>query len=331
MGGNSGARSLKNGGSGESFLKSNLFFLLIILMGLIVFFSISGDYFATADNFYNIMGQMVELGLLTLAMSAAMFSGGFDLSIGAVGSFGTIMLGVFITQLGMNIYVAMLIVFVMIVGIGFFNGFLIGYLKIEPMLATLGMQGMIAGLTLGIAQGDVIQILNPEYFFGKLRVGGVIPFQFIIFLIAIAVTVVLFNYTRWGRRVYMIGANREVATYSGINVPKTTMMVYVFSSIMAFLAAVIISSRLESGKSNLLDTQVLQTVTAAVFGGISIQGGKGNVWGAVIGVVTFSVISNGLNMMGVDQNVKQIVTGGVLLAVLALNIWRERRVLEAGK
>lgn len=299
--------------------------LVLILLGICLVFSVISPYFLKVDNLFLISGQMVELGLLAIGMSVALISGGFDLSIGALGSFATVLLGIFIGRMGLSMWLGMLIVLIATLLFGALNGFLCGFLKLEPMLATLGTSGLIAGLSLGIARSDVILIKNPDYIFGKMRIGGVIPLQFLIYFAAIFVAVILLNYTRWGRRVYMLGCNKSVAGYSGINVRKTTFMVYIFSAFMSFLAAVVVSSRLESGKATVLDPLVLQAVTAAMFGGISIKGGSGNIIGAVIGVVTFSVISNGLNMIGLSQFLKQVIQGVVLLGVLAYNIWREKR------
>lgn len=308
--------------------RNNEVVLFGILLILFVVFSLLSPYFIRVSNLFLISGQMVELGLLTLGMTVVLISGGFDLSIGALGSFCTIILGVFINHMSWSIWASLGVVLCIAIGVGLVNGLLCGYLKIEPMLATLGTGGLISGLALGISKARIITIKNPEYFFGKLRIGDIIPFQFIILLAAIAVTIVLLNYTRLGRRMYMMGSNKETAVYSGINVRKTTLKAYIFSAVMAFLAAVVISSRMESGRSNLLDTQVLHVVTAAVFGGVSVKGGRGNVVGAIIGVITFSVISNALNLIGISQFLKQLITGLVLLFVLALTMWRERMIIK---
>jgi len=310
----------------KKLIESNYFVLLVMLGLLFIFFSLSSDRFLSVANLMNVSGQMVEIGLLTLGMSAALLSGGFDLSIGATASFGTVMLGVLITNAGLDIYTSMLLVLLMILGVGFINGVLVGYLRIVPMLATLSMQGVVYGLALGISRGQVIRIVNPEYFFGKLRIGGYLPFQFIILLVMIFAAVILFNHMKWGRRVFMVGTNRDIASYSGINVPRTLLKVYLFSSFTAFLAAVVISSRMEAGHATVLNTQVMPAVAAAVFGGVSIYGGKGSIFGAAIGIVTFSIISNGLNMMRVSQYTQLIIVGSILLFVLTVNIWRERRI-----
>jgi ribose/xylose/arabinose/galactoside ABC-type transport system permease subunit len=306
-------------------VRSNEGILVGVLLIICCIFSIGSPYFLDVNNIFLISGQMAELGLMTLGMAASFICGGFDLSVGAVGSMCSILLAIFIGNVGLPIWLSMLIVFVVALLIGAINGFLCGYLEVEPFMVTLGTSGVIAGLSLGISKGQVLIIHNQEYVFGKLKFGGIIPSQLLILLATTVAAVILLNYTRWGRRIYMLGCNRNAAKYSGINVQKTTFKVYLFSAFCAFLAAVVISSRLESGKANLLEPLNLQAVTAAIFGGISLNGGTGNVIGAIIGVITFSVISNGLNLIGLSQFLKQVITGMILLAVLTFNIWREKK------
>ncbi len=309
----------------KKLINSEITYLVLILFILFLVLSLLTPHFLKISNLFQVADQMVPLGLLTIAAAAVIITGGFDLSTGALGSFCTVILAIFIGRMEMPIWVSLLIVLAIALFFGCVNGFLCGYLKITPMLATLGTMGLLQGLALGIAQSGVVVIMKEEYFFGQLKLSGVVPFAFLVLIFLALAAIVLINHTRWGRKLYMMGGNVTAANFAGINVARTTFSVYVFSAFYSFIAAVIISSRLQSGKSKLLEPMVLQSVTAAVFGGISIKGGRGNIIGALIGVITFAIIPNGLNLLEVQQFWQQVIQAGILILVLAINVFRENK------
>ncbi|MCL2164121.1 MAG: ABC transporter permease [Oscillospiraceae bacterium] len=309
----------------KKLMSSEISYLIIILFVLCLSLSFLTPHFFTVSNLFQVSGQMVPLGLLTIAATAVIISGGFDLSTGALGSLCTVLLAKFIGEMDVPIWASLIIVLAIALFFGSVNGFLCGYLKITPMLVTLGMTALLEGLALGIAKSGVVLIMKPEYFFGQLKIGGVVPFEFLVLIVLAFAAVILLNHTCWGRKLYMMGGNITAANFAGINTPKNIFSVYVFSAFYSFVAAVIISSRLQSGKSKLLDSMVLQSVTAAVFGGVSIKGGRGNIIGVLIGVVTFAIIPNGLNLLEVAQFWQPVIQAGILLLVLTINIRREER------
>ena len=265
-----------------------------------------------------LFSQMVELGLLTLAMAASMLSGGMDLSISAICSLCTVMLGIFIGRAGMPNAVAVLLTLVIALLCGAFNGFLVGYLKVNSMLATLGTQSLFAGIGLVVSNGVTVSIPNTTFaLFGRTKLFGFFPLQILLLLLAIVVAVLVFNYLIVGRRIYLIGSSLEVARFSGINLRKNLFITYMFSAVMAFVASLVFASKISSGRADVADGLLLKTVSASVFGGVSTLGGIGTIGGAMLGVAVITIISNGLDMINASSYLQQVVIGALLLIVLA--------------
>ena len=297
-----------------------LIFILIFLV-----FSLISKHFFTLTNVMGLFSQMVELGLLTLAMAASMLSGGMDLSISAICSLCTVMLGIFIGRAGMPNAVAVLLTLVIALLCGAFNGFLVGYLKVNSMLATLGTQSLFAGIGLVVSNGVTVSIPNTTFaLFGRTKLFGFFPLQILLLLLAIVVAVLVFNYLIVGRRIYLIGSSLEVARFSGINLRKNLFITYMFSAVMAFVASLVFASKISSGRADVADGLLLKTVSASVFGGVSTLGGIGTIGGAMLGVAVITIISNGLDMINASSYLQQVVIGALLLIVLAFRHARKK-------
>ncbi|MDD3269541.1 MAG: ABC transporter permease [Syntrophomonadaceae bacterium] len=297
--------------------------LLFILIVLGIAFSIFSESFFKIGNMLAISAQMAELSLLTLGMSVCIISGGFDLSIGAMAGLSSVCLAVLISS-GMDMGLTIILVLGLLLLCGLINGILIGYLRINSMLVTLGTSSVFMGIAIVISQGRAISGLTEEFAVFGQQYLGVIPVQTMILIVILAFSFLILSYSTWGRRIYLIGSNYEVARFAGINCGFNIMLVYVYSAAMAFLASLILTSRLATGRADLGETYVMQSVAAAVFGGIGINGGSGNLAGAILGVAVFVIISNGFNMLDFSQYAQQIVIGSILIVFLAYRAQRNQ-------
>lgn len=296
--------------------QNNEITLLFILIVLVIVFSTFSEGFFKIGNMLEISAQMVELSLLTLGMSVCIISGGFDLSIGAMVGLSSVCLAILISS-GMNMGLTIALVFGLLLFCGLINGILVGYLRINSMLVTLGTSSVFIGIAIVISQGRAISGLTQEFAVFGQHYLGVIPVQTIILIVVAAFSLLILSYSTWGRRIYLIGSNYEAARFAGINCGFNIMLVYVYSAAMAFLASLILTSRLATGRADFGETYILQSVAAAVFGGIGINGGSGNLFGAILGVAVFAIISNGFNMLDFSQYAQQIVIGLILIVFLA--------------
>ncbi len=306
---------------------SNERVLAAVFAALFVAFSFMEETFFSVPNIMNLFSQMVIIGLLTIGMAASMISGGMDLSIGALCSLNTVVLATLIGTRAAGVGLSMLAALAVTLACGAFNGVMIGYFKINSMLVTLGTQSLFTGIGLVLSHGITISIPTDKFaLFGRTRIFGVIPFQILILAAVVGLAVLLFGRTITGRRIYLIGSNTEVARFAGINIPRNIILNYVFSAAMAFLAALVMASRVSSGRADIAAAQVLKAVSASVFGGVSTLGGIGSIGGAVMGAAVITLITNGMDMMNLSTYWQQISTGAMLLIVLA---FRHRRRKEA--
>lgn len=295
----------------------NLLYLPIILISIIIFFSINNKNFLSYENITQIIIQMTELCMITIGMSICIMSGGFDLSMGSLVGLGTVIISLSLVN-KISIPSAIIIAFLIIIILGILNGFIIGYIGINPLLTTLGTSTLISGLSLIISKGSAISGL-PENFtnIAYFRIFN-IPIQAFILIFIIIISNIIVKNTRWGRQVCLIGTNIDTAEYSGINCKKSVLKVYVFSSIMAFLASIILTSRISTGRADIGNNLVLQAISASVIGGIDVYGGKGSILGSALGVLIFVIIANGLNLMGISQFLEQAIFGLFLIIAIAI-------------
>jgi simple sugar transport system permease protein len=282
-----------------------------ILVALFILMSIIAPGFLDSYNLSNMMFQLPELGILALGMMVVIITAGIDLSLTYTASLSGIIIALCLSN---HFPVAVAIVIGITVGLlcGLING-------VSPILVTLGSMVLFEGINLTITKGNAISGF-PDSFgkIGNVSIGP-IPLPVIIFLILAVITSILLNRTIWGRSVYKVGINPVAAQFSGLNVKKVLMGVYLFSAFMAAIAAIIMVSRYNSAKVDLGSSYLLLTVSAAVLGGTDISGGYGKVMGTIYAVGIFQILSNGLNLLGIPRTVVDILMGVILIAVLSLN------------
>lgn len=291
----------------------------LVLLGLLIvlFFAVStlSPTFLTAGNVFQLARQMVELSIITCAMAVVIISGGIDLSIGAQVGLTAVTMAVLIVA-GLPLPVAMAVGLAVSLAAGLANGILVGVLGVPPLVATLGTSLVYAGAATAMSRGRSVSGFPQQYYvFGQSFVGPV-PAQVFLMIAVVVVTIVLMGSSRWGRRVYLVGANPVAARFAGIRSARTLLAVYAFASLLGYLVAVVLSSRTATARVDLGDSYVLSAISAVVFGGISIMGGRGNVAGAFLGVAIFTVIQNGLGIAGVSVFIQNVVIGVILIAIL---------------
>jgi len=303
-----------------------------VLLGLLVvlFFAVStlSPNFLSSNNIFQLARQMVELSIITSAMACIIISGGIDLSLGAQVGLTAVTMAVLAVN-GCPLAVAMLVGLLVALAAGAINGVLVGYVGVPPLVATLGTSLVFAGAATVMSRGRAVSGFPKEYLVFGQTMWGPVPAQVVAMLAIAALTWLLMTSTRWGRKVYLIGANPIAARFAGIRVPRVLLTTYVFAALLAFVVAVILSSRTATARVDLGDAYVLSAISAVVFGGISIMGGRGNVLGAFLGVAIFTVIQNGLGLAGVSVFIQTVVIGAILIVVLtARELFARARALR---
>lgn len=304
------------------------------LILLFVVFSVASPYFRTFDNFIGILLATAVNGVLALGATFVIINAGIDLSVGTVMTLSAVMTGVFVTDMGLPIWVGILGGLLTGSLAGFLNGAMVSRMKIPPFIATLGMLYIAKGLSL------VISGLKPIYFndtpaFRQMAmgsaVGSIIPgfdvpnAVFILFGAAIIAHIILTR-TILGRYTFAMGSNEEATRLSGVNVVLWKTAVFTLAGFFSGLGGVLIASRLNSAQPALGAGYELDAIAAVVIGGTSLSGGEGSILGTIIGAFIISTLTNGLRILSVPQEWQIVVTGCIVILAVYLDILRRRRL-----
>jgi ribose transport system permease protein len=300
--------------------------VLIVLIGLMLYFSSQSDRFLQGGNLVNILQQNATLLIVTVGMTLTMLIAGIDLSVGSVAALaGAVSAGLIVNN-GFAFEVSVVLTLAMGFAIGLVNGALIVWGKLPPFIATLAMLGIARGLTLVYTEGRPISLngVDQYTFFGRSTVNlpllGDTPVPVLVALAVILIAAFILSRTRFGLHVYAIGGNEETSRLTGVPVDRVKLIVYGSSGMLAALGGMLLAARLFSAQPQSAVGLELAAIAAAVLGGVSLFGGVGNVFGAVIGGLLVGVLGNGMNLLRLDSFLQQMIQGAVLVIAVAIDM-----------
>lgn len=303
--------------------------LIAILIVLLIITGVTkSTQFLNVGNVQSIGKQLTEYGLMSLGMGICMLSGGIDLSTVYIANLCGISAGLILqNNIGGTAGIILACIVAVLVGAacGAFNGFLISYLNIPPMLATLGSYELYMGISIVLSRGSTVSANGRFNVLSAMTIFG-IPFSFILFLVCTIVLSLIMSKTRFGNKVYLVGTNAKSAKFAGINVKMTTLYCYMTSGILSSIAGLVSLSRLNSAKADFGTSYTMQTILVVVLGGINPNGGFGNIPGIAFAVVILQVLSSYLNQFpSISNYYRDMIWGIALLAVLVFNISISKR------
>jgi simple sugar transport system permease protein len=304
--------------------------LSLVLLALVVIFSLLlGERIVGVGALQSMAFQLPELGILSLAMMVALLSGGLNLSIIATANLCALAMAWLLTthmpgaqgfMWGGWQIIAVLAGIAVALIVGLINGFVIAYLGVSPILATLGTMTMCKGLSIGITRGNVISgFPDPIVFLGNGTLAGV-PVALLIFLALCVPIAVLLNKSPFGHKVYMIGSSEKATRYSGVDTRRVLLGVYVLSSLLAFVAALVMMARFNSANASYGESYLLVTILAAVLGGVDPFGGFGKVAGLVMALIVLQVISSAFNLLNFSPFLTVAIWGALIIVVASLGV-----------
>jgi rhamnose transport system substrate-binding protein/rhamnose transport system permease protein len=298
---------------------------LALAMELGIFAAI-GENFFTLSNFFEVVRLSVELGLLALAMTPIMITGGIDLSVGSIMGLSAVVFGVLWRDGGWPIPAAAGAALVLGCAAGLLNAVLITRLNLPPLIVTLGSLSLFRGIAEGITKGAENYSGFPAGFLrlGQGYIGGVVPVQFSVLLVALAGYWILLHRSAIGRTLYVVGFSPGGARYAGIPVQRRVALLYFLSGAVSSVAAIIYVAHLGQAKSDAGTGYELAAITAVVLGGTSVFGGRGTIWGTVLGLFAISVLQNGLRLAALPSEMTGVLTGVVLVLTIGLGRLRGR-------
>ena len=294
--------------------------LVVLTAACILFFSIMKHSFFSPGTFGSIARQIPEIGLFSMAMMIPMLVGGIDLSVIASANLGSILMSMFMTsriEKGSEnvpvVLAASVICLLVCTAVGLVNGIIVAVFRIPAMLVTLGVQMALTGISLGITRGGTLSGY-PESFvsIGNGTLLG-IPNQFLIFVAAAAVLIIILQKTPFGTKLRMYGSNPTATVYSGVNDLSLLVRTHMLSGVYVGIAAVIMCSRLTSASAGAAANYLMRAILIAVLGGVDPNGGRGKVTGILWAVVLFQCMATGLNILRVNSYIVIALYGVILL------------------
>lgn len=286
--------------------------------------------FLHAANLGNIVSNSAFLGLVALGQTLVIILGGFDLSVGSMVGLGTV-ISAYAAPYGWGAAMLAPVLAGCVVGIG--NGLLIAKARMAPFIVTLAALLGLKGLALVLASQDLV-IENPG-FFAHIANGAILGVDNLIWILVVlfGIGAVVLNHTRFGATVFAIGGNEEAARMLGVRVERVKVLAYAISGALAGLSGALLASHLDSGLSAAGTGYELQSIAAAVIGGVLLTGGVGTVAGPLAGVLLLGVIDNVINQVGTLSPYYQNLASGVFLlaAVIVQSVLTRRRHGAAGR
>ncbi len=300
--------------------------LMIVIAAELAIFALMGENFATSGNGFEIIRLSVELGLLVLALTPVIVTGGIDLSVGSMMGLSAITFGWLWHQQGWPIWASGLATIILGLMGGWLNGLLIGRLGLAPLIVTLGSFSLYRGLAEGISGGVVSYTGFPDsfLFLGQGYWLGFLPPQAPLLLVAIILVGIYLHRTISGRTLYAIGYASDGARFAGVPVARRLITVYLLSGTMASMAAIIYVSHLGQAKSDAGSGYELMAITAVVLGGTSIFGGRGTVLGSLLGLLAIVILQNGLRLAAIPSELSGILTGLLLISSILVDAFSTR-------
>jgi len=306
----------------------------LFILILVVAVTLRAPSFLSVDNFEDILLNISILAIVALAQTMVIITHGIDLSVSSmIGLVG--MMVAFVVKQNPEMPVIFSVVLGMALGsvLGTFNGLIITFGKVPPIIATLGTLSIYRGLVFFYSQGTWINSCELPANFKALSKGTPLglPNMVIIALLVAVIVYYFLNYTRTGRDIYAVGSNPDAAQFAGIRKQRITFLVYLISGLLCGLAAVLWVSRFESAQTNTALGFELQTVAASVVGGVSISGGVGTVTGVLLGALLLGIIQNSLTLIRISPFWQLAAQGLLILIAVISDKWILSRVERTKK
>jgi len=294
---------------------------VIMLVILCIVFGVKSEFFFMPRNIMNIGSYASIMGTMAAGLTVAMLLGGLDVSQYSLAAMAGMIMGMLIEN---NVPVPITLAITLFVGIagGCLNAFIITIMKVNPIIATMGTQFVFRGAAFLLTDGRYIRIDNDVYYFiGNGKIAG-IPFCLIITIITYGVVWYILKYTKYGRQVFAVGGNIQVAKLAGINANKVKFISHIIAGITAVLGGIITVCQTSSAMPNHGYGNDMDGIAAVILGGIGLAGGKGKVGGTLIGILVLAVLVNGMTLLNVQSYWQQVVKGLVLIFAVFIDSLR---------
>ena len=323
-----------SGGALSRLLKRSEFTigLVVIILFLLCFFFT--DSFSTAYNIKNLTKQGAIVGVLAVAQTLIIITGGIDISGGAIAGLGCMTMALIMQGSGTSMLLpALLANFVVCILCGFINGVIIFDLNVPAMIATLGTQTIFRGILKLLCGGNSVSFFEEDgttfvgmfESIGNYEIFGFIPVLALIWIVVAVIAILALRYTIFGRNLFVIGSGVEVARLSGVKVRKTYYLVYSLAGLIYGIAAVMFAGRVLRAMPGTGEGYDMNAIAAAVIGGASLAGGRGAITGTLVGTLLMVIIENGGKAFEINPYILEVTTGVLIIFAVAMDMVKGRK------
>lgn len=295
--------------------------LFIIFIGVNIMNACISPYYLSASGLLTATSSFLEKAFIALPMAYVLVLGEIDISVGATVALSSVVMGVCYANLGVPMWLAVIICLLVGTVCGLVNGLILTkFPELAPMIVTLGTQILYRGIAVMILEDQAATGLNNEKWFSDLYWGSIfnIPYMLIIFVICAIIFGVVLHKTTFGRQLYAIGSNDLASKYAGINVQRVRLIVYTLAGLFAAVTALFLTARMGSTRPNIGEGYELDAISMVVLGGFSTSGGKGRFVGAIIAIFIVGFLRYGLGLINVPSQVMLIIIGALLIGAVMI-------------
>jgi ribose transport system permease protein len=298
---------------------------MMILLGLLIFFSIISPKFMTSYNLLILVRQVSFAAISAVGVMFVMVSGAIDLSIGSQIVLTNIVLSILMVDYNIPMAVAIPMILILGTGLGALNGFLSIKLKIHPLIITLGTASIFKGVGYILAQSrNIMGFPDAFRWFGQGYIGP-IPVPIVVMVIMALIGSFVLTRTYFGRYVFALGGNEEAARLAGVNINGMKVLLFAMCGFISGITSVLLLSRVFAGQVSTGQGIEFDCLTAALLGGVSFKGGEGTILGLITGILIIGVLNNAMQLASFPDFSQNVVKGAVLLIAVAVDVYQKNR------
>ena len=317
-------------------LRSKAFTLLCLLVALIVIFTLlaplnAGAQFFKRTTLNRVLSDLAIPACLALGTGCLMVSGAVDLSASRIGALSAVVLATSLLRWGWPVWLGIVVALVFAAAVGLANALLVNELKFQPFIATMAMSTVVYAILMLVStdksgvMSSIVNFRNPTITkINNFEIFGV-TWSVVLLVVLFIIYGIVLSKTKFGRRIYFVGGNRQAARLTGINGKLISYILYINSGILAGVGGIIFATRTNSGSLTTMATEQFTGMTAAILGGISFGGGAGGMGGAFIGLLVLRTFNQGMIIIGASAYLTAVLSGALLLAALSMDYFSTRR------
>ena len=300
------------------------FTLVLIIVAIFLVATFGTKNFFSEYNLMNLAKQCSIIGVLAIAVTFIIITGGIDLSVGAICGFSTLFVAMGQARWGWPVPVSIIVALIVAVACGAYNAFIIDTFNVPPFIATLGSMTIIRGLIKVISNAGTIAGLNQKFCDFAAEAVWKIPKLAIVWIVVIVAAFLILRYTIFGRNLFVLGSGAEVARLSGISIRRTTYGTYMFAGLLYGIGGVMLAARINSCVPTAGTGYEMNAIAASVIGGASLAGAKGSIIGTALGTILMTMIDNAGIQFGINSFIMEISTGVLITIAVILDQLRNR-------